>query len=58
VVVGDDEPHAVKAAGAQGAQELDPEGLGFDLADVQPDHLPDAAFADGVADDHCLREDA
>ncbi len=40
VMVGDRQAHPVKAACPQGADELDPERLGLDLADIKADHLP------------------
>ena len=50
VVVGDAQADAVEAAGAQRAQELEPERLGLDLADVEADHLAPAGLVDGVGD--------
>ena len=47
-------PHAVPGRAPAGAQELDPEGLGLDLADVDPDHLAAARLVDGVGDDQRL----
>jgi hypothetical protein len=55
VVVGDGKAHAVQAARSEAAQELDPEGLRLDLAEVDPDHLAAAARVDGVGDDERLR---
>ena len=54
MVVGDHEPESVQAAGAQAAQELRPERLGLDLADVQADHLTAPAVVNGVGDDERL----
>ena len=42
VLVRDGQAHAPKPAGPQRAQELDPEGLGLDLAEIQADHLAHA----------------
>ena len=39
VGIGGAEAHVGEAAGAQAAQELDPEGARLDLADVEVDHL-------------------
>jgi len=39
VVVRDGQAHARKATSSKAAQELDPERLGLDLAEVDPDHL-------------------
>jgi hypothetical protein len=50
VVVGHDEPDALQAARLQRAQELQPEGLGLDLAEVQADDLAPTAVMDGVGD--------
>ena len=50
MIVGDDELHAVQAAGAQRAQKLQPERFGLDLAEVQADDLAHAVCADGVGD--------
>jgi len=33
------------------AQELDPERLGLDLAQVDPDHLPAPGLVHGIGDD-------
>jgi len=38
-MIGDHESQTGQAAGAQAAQELRPERLGLDLAEVQADHL-------------------
>jgi hypothetical protein len=54
VVVGDHELHAVQAAGPERAQELRPERLGLDLAQVDADHLAPAALVDRVGDDQRL----
>ena len=50
MLVGDDELHAIQAAGPEGAQELKPERFGLDLAEVQADDLAHAVCADGVGD--------
>lgn len=50
VVVRDRQAHALKATRSQGAQELDPERLRLDLADIEADHLTDAGVAHGVGD--------
>ena len=42
VGVGDAQAHAVQAAAAQRSEELAPERLGLDLADVEADHLAPA----------------
>jgi len=54
VVVRDAEANATQTARAQATQELDPEGLGLDLAQVDPDHLPAPALMHGIRDDQCL----
>jgi hypothetical protein len=40
VVIGDRQAHPIQATGSERSEELDPEAAGFDLADVQADHLP------------------
>ena len=54
VVVGAGELDTGEAPGSQRAQELDPEALRLDLADVDSDHLPAAGVVDGVGDDESL----
>jgi len=58
VGVRDAELGAGQAAGAQGAQELTPEGLGLGLADVDADDLSAPALVDAVGDDQSLVADA
>ena len=55
MAVGDAQAHAVEAAGAQRAQELAPERLGLDLADVEADHLAPAGLVHAVGDHQRLR---
>ncbi len=57
MVVADGELDAVQAASPQRAQELQPEGLGLDLTDVQADHLAHAVVVDGVGDHERLGHD-
>jgi len=50
VLVGDRQAHPRQAPGHQPAQELDPEGTGLDLAEVDPDHLATAGLMNGIGD--------
>lgn len=54
--VGDAQSDAVEAAAPQRAQELAPERLGLDLADVEADHLTAAALVHAVGDHQRLRD--
>jgi len=54
VLVRDRKTDTLKPAGPQRAQELDPEGLGLDLADVQSDHLAHAGLVHRICDHQCL----
>lgn len=58
VTIADDKPQTGQAAGAEAAQELDPERLGLDLAEVQADHLAPGGLVDGVGDHQRLGDDA
>jgi len=54
VLVADREPHAIEPATDERSQELDPEGLGLRLADVDLDHLASSRVVDRVGDDQRL----
>jgi hypothetical protein len=58
VVIADGQAHAVQTAGPQRAQELRPERLGLDLAEVQADHLAPPAVMDRVGDHQRLADHA
>ena len=58
VRVGDAQPDAGQAAGAQRAQELAPEALGLALADLEAEHLAPARLVDAVGDGQTLLPDA
>jgi hypothetical protein len=49
VGVGDAQADAVEAAALERAEELAPERLGLDLADIEADHLAPAGLVDGTA---------
>jgi hypothetical protein len=57
VRVADAQADAVEAAAAERAQELAPERLGLDLADVEADHLAPARFVHAVGDHDRLGTD-
>jgi len=57
VLVGDAQAHALEPAPAQLAQELGPERLRLDLAQVEADHLAPACLVHGVGDHERLRAD-
>jgi hypothetical protein len=58
VSVGNDQLHALEAAAYQSAQELDPEGGGFRLAQAEPEDLAAAILVD-AGSDYCRdRHDA
>ena len=57
MLVGDTEAHALEAAAAQIAQQLDPERLRLNLAQVEADHLAPARLVDGIGDHERLRAD-
>src|SRR6266540_1114294 len=57
LLVGDAEAHSLQAAAAEVAQQLDPEGLRLDLAEVESDHLAPTALVDGIGDHERLRAD-
>ena len=58
VGVGDNQLHPGQPALDQVAQELAPEGLGFALAAVEPDHLAPARLVHAVRDHQALADDA
>ncbi len=58
MVVADHKPQAAQSAGSEAAEEVGPERLGLDLADVQADDLAVPGFGDGVGDDEGFADDA
>jgi hypothetical protein len=58
VSVGNDQLHALEAAANQSAQELDPEGGGFRLAQTEPEDLAAAILVDAGGDYCRNRHDA
>jgi hypothetical protein len=58
VMIADDQPQALQAAGPEAAQKLRPERLGLDLAEVQADHLAATGVMHGGGDDEGLGDHA
>jgi hypothetical protein len=57
VLVGDAEAHTLQAAAAEVTEQLDPEGLRLNLAEVERDHLAPSGLVDGIGDHERLRAD-